>query len=173
MLDRSPSRQVPVEPDDYRDFMSRFPTGVAVVTATDRAGIPWGCTCSSLCGVSLRPPVLSVCLTPSSRTLAAARESGRLCVHVMGAGAQAVAEVFAAGGDRKTEAVRFLADGASGLPEIGGAIALAACTLAGTHEMGDHVVVFGTVMSVQCRAGPPLLHGLREYAAWPGPPAGP
>lgn len=153
--------------------MSRFPTGVAVVTATDRAGVPWGCTCSSLCGVSLRPPVLSVCLTPWSRTLAVARESGRLGVHVMGAGGQAIAEVFAAADDRKAEAVRFLAVGASGLPEIAGAIALAACTVAGTHEIGDHVVVFGMVMSVECRAGPPLLHGLRGYAAWPGPPGEP
>jgi len=174
MLNRSHSRHppgaVPVEPDDYRDFMSRFPTGVAVVTATDRSGRPWGCTCSSLCGVSLRPPVLSVCLTPWSRTLAAARESGRLGVHVMGVSGQAVAEVFAAAGDRKAEAARFLAAGASGWPRIGGAIAFAACTVAGTHRVGDHVVVFGMVMSVECHAGPPLLHGLRGYATWPTTP---
>jgi len=158
----------PVRPGDHRDFMSRFPTGVAVVTALDGAGTPWGCTCSSLCSVSLRPPVLAVCLARWSRTLRAVGESRGMGVNIVGADGQAIAELFASMRGDQFDRVRWRPLGGSGLPVIDAAIAFAECKVTGTHEMGDHVVVFGTVMSVECRAGVPLLHGLRGYAVWPG-----
>lgn len=161
---------VPVGPGDHRDFMSRFPTGVAVVTAVDGAGVPWGCTCSSLCSVSLRPPVLAVCLTTWSRTLRAVGECRGMGVNILGADGRAVAELFASMRGDQFGSVRWRRLGDCGLPVIDDAIAFAECEVIGTQEMGDHVVVFGMVRSVECGAGVPLLHGLRGYAAWPGVP---
>jgi flavin reductase (DIM6/NTAB) family NADH-FMN oxidoreductase RutF len=35
--------------------MSEFPSGVAVITAMDNQGQPWGMTCSALCSLCLDP----------------------------------------------------------------------------------------------------------------------
>ncbi|MGW7793609.1 flavin reductase family protein, partial [Streptomyces tricolor] len=59
--------------DDFRDLMSRFPSGVTVVTARGPGGEPVGMTCSSVASVCTDPPTLLVCLRSDSATLAAVR----------------------------------------------------------------------------------------------------
>ena len=45
---------------DFRAFMCTFPSGVAVVTAEDTGGRPFGMTCSSVSCVAMSPPTLLV-----------------------------------------------------------------------------------------------------------------
>ncbi len=47
--------------DDFRLAMSRFPSGVVVVTTEDERGTPYGFTGGSPCSVSLDAPLLLVC----------------------------------------------------------------------------------------------------------------
>ena len=155
---------------EFRSLMSTFPTGVAVVTAADTDGTRWGMTCSSVCSVTLSPPTLLVCLRDTSPTLAAVLRTGCFALNLLPARARAVAELFSSGAaDRFDRIASRTPHGAAG-PHLADAHAIADCVLAGTQDVGDHVVVFGKVTGVTMagEAGQrPLLYGLRRYAGWP------
>lgn len=78
------SDRVVADPAELRRAMSRFATGVAVITTGDDAG-PQGMTVNSLTSVSLEPPLLLVCLNAATRTAAALLGSGRFAVNILGA----------------------------------------------------------------------------------------
>jgi hypothetical protein len=79
----------------FRDLMNVFPSGVSVVTTRDLDGVPYGLTCTSMCSVSLRPPILLACLQTHSATLAAVLWQGAFAVNLLHSGGQRVAELFA------------------------------------------------------------------------------
>ncbi|MFB6844433.1 flavin reductase family protein [Streptomyces sp. NPDC056373] len=72
--------------DGQRAMMSGFPTGVAVLTTTGQDGTPHGMTISSVCSVSLDPPLLLVCLRIGSPTLRAVLDTGRFAVNLLRSG---------------------------------------------------------------------------------------
>ncbi|MBO4206021.1 flavin reductase family protein [Micromonospora echinofusca] len=153
----------------FRELMSLFPSGVTVVTAIDRTGVPLGLTCTSMCSVSLSPPMLLTCLHHRSSTLHAMLERGSFAVNLLHSGGQAAAEVFATADLDRFAAVRWQPTPVRGLPWLTtDAHAVAECEVAEAKAAGDHVVVFGHVDGVLTRPGSPLLYGLRSYAAWTG-----
>lgn len=166
-LDAEPG---PVGAGAYRAFMSSFPTGVSVVTTVDADGRPRGMTCSSLAGVSLDPPVLSVCLTVTSRTLGALRAHGFFGVNLLGARASGIARLFADSSLSHFEHVPWEPAGDAALPRLADdTVAFAACRVRDTKAVGDHVVVFGEVLGTDCSNGTPLLYGHRRFTVWPEP----
>ncbi|MFD7337892.1 flavin reductase family protein [Streptomyces violascens] len=153
----------------YRDLMSAFPTGVAVVTSVDAEGSPRGMTCSSLTSVTLEPPTLLVCLRRGSATLDAVNTHGGFAVNLLHADAQHTAELFA-GSDPDRFARVYWRRSPSGLPHLtDDAIAVADCRVAGLFDVGDHTIVLGQVGGISRSDGRPLLYGLRRFAAWPHP----
>ncbi|HZN19459.1 MAG TPA: flavin reductase family protein [Micromonosporaceae bacterium] len=154
--------------EDFRSFMARFPTGVAVVTTLDSAGIPRGMTCSSVCSVTLKPPTLLVCLRCGSPTLNAVLDRGLFAVNLLHERAQPVAQLFASGQPDRFDRVRWHAEPGAVPHLVDDAHAVADCRVSHTDLVGDHMVVFGEVQQVWQQPAPePLLYGLRQYAAWP------
>lgn len=150
----------------FRDMMSRFPTGVAVVTCTGENGEPRGMTCSSVCSVTLTPPTLLICLRSASKTLAALSLSGRFTVNLLHEYGQHAAELFASGDTDRFDRVPWVAGtGGPHLPAHSHSVA--DCVVAGSHPVGDHIVVVGEVTAIS-RHGEdaPLLYGLRSYRVW-------
>lgn len=156
-------------PGDFRSLMAAFPTGVSIVTAAGRDGTNWGMTCTSLCSVSLDPPVLLVCLRSASPTLNAIRESALFAVNLLHAQSRPTAELFASGAPDRFERVGWHAhEGAAGPHLAYSSHSIADCSVISTQVVGDHTVVFGKVDVVtQLRSEQPLLYGLRRYASWP------
>lgn len=154
---------------DVRPLMASFPTGVAVITAVGRDGQPWGMTCTSLCSVSLDPPILLVCLRCGSPTLRAVLAGGTFAVNLLHDQAQPSAELFASGAADRFERVNWRVEaGAAGPHLIDSAHTIADCTVIADRMVGDHNVVMGKVESItRLRAQQPLLYGLRRYASWP------
>lgn len=166
------TQQTTVGAGDFRTLMSLFPTGVAVIGAMDGARRPWGMTCSSLCSVSLNPPMLLVCVRSGSPTLAALEGTGAFSVNLLHDSARDVAELFASGDpDRFRRTAWHLPDTAAAGPHLPDAAhAVGDCRVDDVRQVGDHTVVFGRVYRVSVHADPersPLLYGLRRYAAWP------
>ncbi|AGM07918.1 flavin reductase family protein [Amycolatopsis keratiniphila] len=154
--------------DEFRGLMSGFPTGVAVVTAIDHRGAPWGLTCSSLSSVTLDPPTLLVCLREDSGTLAALAAGGRFGVNLLHTDGLAAAGVFATPGDDRFARVCWEPAGGAGMPWlVDDALAFAGCAVAGTIPVGDHTIVLGEVTDVRLASGDPLLYGRRRFAVWP------
>jgi flavin reductase (DIM6/NTAB) family NADH-FMN oxidoreductase RutF len=153
---------------DYRELMSMFPTGVCIVTSTDRRGQPHGLTCSSLSSVSIAPPTLLVCLKLGSPTLAALQSIRHFAVNLLHSRARMAAAVFSVPVPHRFSTVRWRPSPECSLPWLDtDSLGLAECRLIGEVPTSDHVVVLGEVLSVTLSGGMPLLYGMRRYAAWP------
>ncbi len=72
----------PIPPDALREAMSRFPTGVTVVTAIGPSG-PAGATANAVASLSLEPPMMLAALDLGSRTLVAVEHAGRFGINVL------------------------------------------------------------------------------------------
>lgn len=159
--------------DDYRELMSSFPTGVAIVTAVGPDGTPLGMTCSSLISVTLVPPTLLLCLTSASRTTEAALASGSFAVNLLHARARGVAKLFATPGAERFANTAWQATGPDSLPHLmDDAFAIADCRVARALPVGDHTLLIGAVDEIEHRPDQPLLYGLRTFASWPAASAG-
>jgi len=156
-----------VDPAEFRSLMATFPAGVAVVTASEPDGRPWGMTCSSLCSVAVRPPTLLICMRMGSPTLAAALELSAFAVNLLNDRAKEVAELFASGAPDRFDRVRWTREPSFGSPHlVADTHTIADCRVTRTMNAGDHVVVLGAVFRVsrQESAPPsPLLYGMRKY----------
>jgi flavin reductase (NADH) len=163
--DPDPGR--PRQERELRELMTRFPTGVSVVTAVCADGNPYGVTCTSLTAVCLAPPTLLVCLASTSRTLAMARDRGKFAVNLLRADSRHIAERFAAVDVDRFHGVRWQRSPV-GLPWLtGSTVAVADCTVSGAWQVGDHTVLLGRLAGLSVQATDPLLYGLRRYAAMP------
>lgn len=157
-------RAVPVA--RYKDLMSAFPTGIAVVTTADAEGNPRGMTCSAMTSVTLQPPTLLVCLRVGSLTLQAARDHSRFAVNLLDARARHVAEVFSAPVPDRFAQIHWERL-ESGLPWLSrDSFAVAECCITGSEVVGDHVIILGQVVFIAQHAGFPLLHWQRRFRTW-------
>jgi flavin reductase (DIM6/NTAB) family NADH-FMN oxidoreductase RutF len=160
-------------PVAFRQFMSTYFTGVAVITALDDDGRPHGLTCNSLTSVTLSPPTLLVCLHVRSGTLAATRSSAGFAVNLLHAGGRRVAELFASAAPDRFDQVCWRGSARLGLPWlVDDAHAMAECRVADTLPVGDHIVVLGRVVGVESGPGSPLLYGMRTFTPTPLVPGG-
>jgi flavin reductase ActVB len=131
----------------FRDAMSRFPTGVAIVTTQDEQGSPYGFTASSFCSVSLDPPLVLVCLARSARSYPVFTRSDRFAISILRSSHADVARRFAS-----KIAERFTAGGfvrtARGAVVLAEALAVIECGVQSRHLAGDHVIMIGAVEQV-------------------------
>jgi flavin reductase (NADH) len=163
-----------VSAEGFRDLMSCFPTGVAVVATLDLRGQPKGMTCSSLAAVCLDPPTLLVCLRTDSRTQAALARRLTFSVNVLHAQGRMSAQVFSSPVEDRFAGIRWQPS-PHGLPWlVDDAAAIADCRVTDQVPMGDHTVVFGEVIAVAVDGdSSPLIYGKRQYAQWRPDPVTP
>ena len=127
---------------ELRRVMSRWVTGVAVITSRGDAG-PRGATTNALTSLSLDPLLVLVCLDRGSNTLDAVRASGRFCINVLASGQEEVARRFATkvSGEEKLAGVPHeLVDD---VPVLAGVLAWLACELDRELDGGDHAILVG------------------------------
>lgn len=147
-----------ISPDEFKDAMSRWASGVTVITtrAGDRIH---GMTVSDFSGASLSPPLATVCASKDSLTTKLIAEGECFAVNVLAAHQHDVSNRFAS---KKLEMERFvgletseLETGAPLLPE---AIVHLDCRLVATHDAGDHVIYVGEIVASATHAGTPLVY---------------
>jgi flavin reductase (DIM6/NTAB) family NADH-FMN oxidoreductase RutF len=163
---------MPVDDATFREVMSAFASGVAIVTAVDGQGVPRGLTTRSFMSVSAAPPLLLVSVDRTSRTLPAIRERGALVVNFLRGDRRALSDVFASKADDKFRGVRWVpSDIARGAPIlVEDSIAYAECIVRDEVEEGDHFLVVAVVEGGRFLGGKPLMYYRRSYAEWPGTP---
>jgi Conserved protein/domain typically associated with flavoprotein oxygenases, DIM6/NTAB family len=155
----------------FRDLMSAFPTGVAIVTGMHLDGTPRGMTCSSVVSVTTLPPTLLVCLGVGGATLEAVASHGCFGVNLLHDGGQRAAELFSGPGPDRFRQVSWQIS-KNGIPWlVKDAFAVAECRVSRLLTVGDRTVVFGEVCAIEQVTGTPLLYGRRRYASWPLPEA--
>jgi flavin reductase (DIM6/NTAB) family NADH-FMN oxidoreductase RutF len=149
--------------------MGTLPTGVTVVTTLDADGQPLGMTCSAVCSVSMRPPMLLVCINRDSRVLDAILRRDAFLVNVLRDSREDVSTLFASPRPDRFEVARWRPSPVAGLPWIHrDTIAHAECRVASAITAGDHVVVMGVILGGDCETtATPLMYWRRRYAPWP------
>ncbi|WP_324667776.1 flavin reductase family protein [Geochorda subterranea] len=133
-----------MEPLHFRRVAGRFATGVTVLT-TGTVEQPHGMTANSFTSVSLRPPLILVCVDRRRVTHGRILQAGRFGVSVLGADQQAISEFFA--GQRAALAPGSLevVPGVTGVPLIAGALAHLECRVVDVFPGGDHSIFVAQV----------------------------
>jgi flavin reductase (DIM6/NTAB) family NADH-FMN oxidoreductase RutF len=158
-----------IEGDLFREIMSTFPSGVAIVTARGDDGKPRGLTVSAFCPVSLSPPLVLVCIDKASNSLIAIQRSGGFTVNLLAAGREELARRYASKAEDKFDGVATRAPEVveAGPILVDDCIAYAACRVHSAIEAGDHFIIVGLVEEGEHRAGEvPLMYGRRVFTDW-------
>lgn len=154
----------------FRRALSRFATGVTVVTVIHGAGDPHGMTANAFASVSLDPLLVLVCIGRSARTHALVHEHKRFCINVLARQQEAWARHFALPEQEPAAAeqlgIRF-AFTRKGTPMLPDTLAQLDCRLVNAIEAGDHTVFLGQVEQIEVGDGEPLVFYHGRYSALP------
>jgi len=152
---------MPVEETDFRLAMGHFASGVTVVT-TAADGDRFGLTVASFASLSLRPPLVLVCIDKSVRTHDAIQRAGKFAVNILADDQEALSRVFASRVEDKFASVA-VSEGALGLPVIADALAVVECTLQDQLPGGDHTIFVGLVEATRVRNVDALVYFRSGY----------
>jgi flavin reductase (DIM6/NTAB) family NADH-FMN oxidoreductase RutF len=139
----------PMADSSLRDIMSRFATGVTVLSAPGTCG--HAMTANAFTSVSLEPPMVLCCVARPARfheSVLCARSFG---VSVLAADQQDLARYFAdkrrPHGLAQFEAVDWVPGPRTGSPLLVGALAWLECSVVKVHAGGDHSIFVGRVVT--------------------------
>jgi flavin reductase (DIM6/NTAB) family NADH-FMN oxidoreductase RutF len=151
--------------DAFREVLSRWASGVCVVTTND-SGLLYGLTVSSFTSVSLDPPLVLVCLANANRMVEMLRTSQGFAVSVLASDQVSASTYFAQPGRLPTPDFTEI-EGQwtpSGQPVIAGSLAWMTCELHALLPMGDHTVAVGRATGASAAEGKqPLVYWGRGY----------
>lgn len=157
----APSDLPSVAPEQFRDALARWASGVTIITA--RAGDePIGMTAASFSSLSLDPPLVLVCIAHSARSHDPITQADGFAVHVLGRGQDEMSARFATAGADK------FADypdqrGAFDAPLLPHGVARLQCERHGLLAGGDHTILVGRVLHVELAGTDPLIYCNRAY----------
>jgi flavin reductase (DIM6/NTAB) family NADH-FMN oxidoreductase RutF len=155
-----------VTPNEFRDALGRFASGVTVITVETAHAEVHGMTANAFCSVSLRPPLVLVCIDHLAETYLHIRERRQFGVSVLKAEQEALSEFFA-DPERDHDAAYRLGiryrPMRSGTPVLQDALANLDCSVVHDYEGGDHTIFVGEVREVIVAEGAPLLYFRGRY----------
>lgn len=146
-----------LDTDTFRQALSRFASGVTIVTTLGDDGRPWGFTASAFSSLSLDPPLILVCLANTAECHPHFATTDSFAVNILRHEHRPLAELFAARGADKFGGEDFV-DGDDGLPTLPDALAVLSCNVYQRLEAGDHTILIGEVYAAEARKGQPMLH---------------
>jgi len=155
-----------IEPQSYRDAMSRFAGAVHIIT-TDGAAGRRGTTVIAACSVSDQPPMVLACLNRNNRSNDLFLENRNFALNTLAVKHEPVAVGFSGITGLPQEERFALARWdtiASGAPTLTDAVAVFDCELVDTKDLATHRVLFGKVTGL--RIGDslrPLIYHDRAY----------
>jgi flavin reductase (DIM6/NTAB) family NADH-FMN oxidoreductase RutF len=148
---------MPISSADFRSALSRFASGVTVVTTKDGSGRLFGITVSAFCSVSLDPPLVLICIEKTAGSHHAFEQSGRFTVNILSSNEPGVSEHFASLIEDKFAGVEHAVD-EHGVPILQGSLATLQCKLFKSLDGGDHSIFLGEVEHVIVRDADPLIY---------------
>lgn len=156
-----------IEPQNFRNTLGHYPTGVCFVTSIREDGLPMGMVVGSFTSVSLSPPLVGFFAERTSASWPKIEATGRFCVNVLGEDQEEICQKLATKTADKFDGVNHRYSEA-GLPILDDIVAWIDCTLHAVLGAGDHFLVLGEVHSLNVeRHSRPLIfwrggYGLRH-----------
>jgi len=150
----------------FKEVMGNYPTGVTVVTTTDKDGNPVGLTVNSFASVSLDPLLVLWSIDHKVTTLDSFKNGEGFAVHILAGNQQELCRNFASKNvDRFSTCKWELSE--HNLPIIEGAFAVLQCKTFKTVEAGDHTILIGEVVDIQIEQREPMLYHRRHFSSIP------
>jgi len=147
----------------YRKALSRFATGVTIVTGLTADGEPVGVTVNAFSSVSLDPPLILICLANETGSLEAFTKGHGFCVNILEQSQQGLSDSFAGPQEHKFKNQSFETWN-NGCPILPDCLVNLECTRVNVIEGGDHVIVIGHVERIeQTESGKPLMYFSSAY----------
>lgn len=156
-------------PARFRECVSRFATGVAIVSCLDEQELPHGMTVSSFTSISLQPATVLVSLRPG-RTHASIRHRGCYGVSVLAGEQEDWSRHF---GGRPLDAPELHWEMKGSVPVLRDALAWFECEVDHMMQVHDHTLFVARVLDCDHRRGAPLMFfESRFHQALQAPAAG-
>jgi flavin reductase ActVB len=154
----------------FREAMAGLASGVAVVTGRQPDGHPCGLVATSVSSFSAAPPSVLASISHNSRCHAALAAGEEFGMHLLAAGQEELAHVFAGLGDDKFGGVEWEWDGER-VPRIADTLAYLRCRRSALFELYDHSLLVGDVLGGRIDGGQPLVYMSRSMS-WRLTPGG-
>jgi len=149
----------------FRSALSRFASGVTVVTARAADGSDHGMTVSAFLSLSLEPPLVLLSIDAAATLLPHLHAAGTFGVSILGAAQSELSRRFADQTIVRFDGVPFTR-AASGPALIDGAVAHLECRRVAVHPGGDHEIIVGEVVGARAFDGEPLVYYHRHYGSF-------
>jgi flavin reductase len=149
-------------PDAFREAMSRFASGVAVVT-TVQDGVDHAMTANAFTSVSLDPPLVLVCVDKSTRFHQAVALSRLWGASILAGSQHDVARRLAVRGRRLAGQLDEFPHGRgehTGAALLEHAVCVLECRTWEMYDGGDHTIVVGEVVALETEdpEQPPMVY---------------
>ena len=152
---------MPIDDAQFKEAMSRFASGVTVVT-TEHEGVLFGMTVASFASLSLHPPLVLVCVAKAAKSHEAIRATGKFGVSILAASQADLSGRFASKAEDKFAGVSYHFGG-NGVPLLDGAICTLECRVHDQFVSGDHSIFTGEVLDAQVTDVAPLAYFRSAY----------
>lgn len=154
-----------IDPDDFRNAVSQFATGVVVVAGIENGSLV-GFAAQSFVSLSLDPPLVLFCPQKSSTSWPRIRYQQHYGINILGAEHREISEAFAVIG--AVPEIAWTPSQQNGVPMLEESIAFLDCSYSTEHGAGDHTIVVSTVNNVLVRRpeDSPLLYLRGEYGTF-------
>jgi len=136
----------------FRQTMSCFTTGIAVVTARDAELGAYGLTINSLTSVSLEPPLVLFCLDKSAVLHKAFRQADRFAINILAHDQEKISRHFA---DRRHNPMpkNMWDRPKQDCPILRATLGWILCKPYAFYKGGDHTIFVGEVIDLHKRTG--------------------
>ncbi len=151
-----------VAPDQFRELLGRFATGVTILTTRTAAGRPLGMTANAVAAVSLEPPLLLVCVERTREMHDPLREAPYFALSVLAQHQEPLSRRFAEDHPDRFAGLTLLA-GPHELPLLADAVAHIVCARREAIPAGDHTVFIGLVIGGEGTDRRPLTYFRSRY----------
>jgi flavin reductase (DIM6/NTAB) family NADH-FMN oxidoreductase RutF len=150
-----------VDDGQFKLAMSHFASGVTIVT-TEHEGKKFGMTVASFASLSLRPPLVLVCIERAVKTHDAIASARKFGVNILDFRQAEISNRFASRMDDKFEGVATRR-GELGIPLLDNALTTIECSVREHLPGGDHSIFVGEVQHVKTSEGTPLIYYRSGY----------
>jgi len=144
--------------NQLKEAMSKFATGITVVTSLEDGGKPHGMTANAFTSVSLDPPLILICIAHARNTYRYVKKQEIFGINILAGDQKSLAEYWSINASERTMdiPVSWTFTG-HGVPVIDGCVCFLGCRVAGAHDYGDHTIFVGHVEDIQIHPGSPLI----------------
>jgi flavin reductase (DIM6/NTAB) family NADH-FMN oxidoreductase RutF len=138
-----------IEKDFFRQVMSRFATGVTVVTTKHEETLA-GLTVNAFCSVSLNPPLILVCIDLNSQAIPLIRASQSFAVNMLTAEQEYLSRCFSTHSEERFNRFCHASyhTAVTGVPILDGSLAFIDARMTAEYPGGDHAIFVGQVVAM-------------------------